>query len=421
MGFFDLEKRKNACSKTDKEYEEYLIADNIKQDFTSNPAYVEVWKNLIVNDKYDTFIIEETKVKDTVGEKTLISYPYTTPVFTIGDYISFLDAKGETTHWVIESLDTLKYYDTKGRITKTNNYFAFVDEFGNEYSYPCIVKEKLVLSGFSDDRYMDTPEGRFEITLQLNSDTIKIKEDTRSLMNNLNFQDESNGIQAFKVTNYVNMSEPNFLKLYAVKDQINELTDDLDNLMADKFKTEYAIEIQEADFEQQIGYSTTLNAIVTKSNIIVDGANIIWESSDDLVGTVNQNGDIDLISTGQVVFTSKFQSNTEVSDTITIDVVAVPSGVIEVRIEPSVNDLLQGESQIYTVYKYIDGIQQVDTFTISVTSSDVPVDNYNFSIISGNSFSVANIEYYTDPLVINCVSDVDASSENISINLKGLW
>lgn len=418
MGFFKAYKRKVACGKTDKEYQECLITEDIIKDFEVSPSYQQVYKNLDYLTLYDTQINDVNKFKATVGDKDLLSYPYDEVKFTIGDYISYNDATKELTHWVLVALDTQHLYRVKGEITKCNNIFKFVDDFGTVYEYPCIIEEKLVLSGLNSGKEMTIPEGRFQITLQLNDDTLKIKEDTRVLFNNLGYQDSKDGVQSTRVTNFVNMTEKYFLKLYVEKDQVNPLLDDIDNLIADRYKSNFSIDIQQEDFSQTTGYSTTLNAIVSENGSVINDIDLIWTSSNELIGTIDQSGNIDLISEGQVVLTVAIDNSLGIMDSITVDVVAIPVGIEETIIEPTNYNIMQGDSRTYDVYKYIDNVAQLDTFTI--VASNVPSENYDIDV-QDNSFTVENIATYSEPLIVELTNNTTLQVSIVNINLKGFW
>lgn len=69
-------------------------------------------------------------------------------------------------------------------------------------------------------------------------------------------------------------------------------------------------------------------------------------------------------------------------------------------VEPNVVEILEGVTTLFSVYKYINKVKQIDTFTI--TSLNVPNSNYVLNIIDGNNFSIQNIQQYIkNPLTIS--------------------
>jgi hypothetical protein len=113
-------------------------------------------------------------------------------------------------------------------------------------------------------------------------------------------------------------------------------------------------------------------------------------------------------------------NNPLITDTITINVVASTTPVTETMISPNETYLIQSDpATVYTVYKLINNVQQADTFTI--TTSGVATAKYECVVISGNSFSVRNIEQDDNVLTVLCTNNVDASTKTISIVLGGLY
>lgn len=92
----------------------------------------------------------------------------------------------------------------------------------------------------------------------------------------------------------------------------------------------------------------------------------------------------------------------------------------EAKILPQKVKILQGETQTYSVYNYIGGIANADTFAISGTSA--PTTNYELTVVDGNHFSVKNKTATSIPLIIHCVDNADSSiTADIVIWLGGVY
>jgi hypothetical protein len=101
-------------------------------------------------------------------------------------------------------------------------------------------------------------------------------------------------------------------------------------------------------------------------------------------------------------------------------IASIPADTGNIRINPNILTIKQGRTQIYTVYKYSGEIQQADTFTI--TASGIPDSYYNLNTINENSFSIENVEKYSEgSLAVLLTSNVDGSNKTINIELGGLW
>lgn len=87
-----------------------------------------------------------------------------------------------------------------------------------------------------------------------------------------------------------------------------------------------------------------------------------------------------------------------------------------VTISPTDLSLLKGTSQTYSVYRYINNVQQPDSFVFSATGE---VGTYECTTVNGNSFTVSNLNKSITPVVVTCVSGL--ITEQFSIQLKGAW
>jgi hypothetical protein len=129
---------------------------------------------------------------------------------------------------------------------------------------------------------------------------------------------------------------------------------------------------------------------------------------------------VTLNSSGSCNILSYVETNISASANALVTVMSGSSTLTEVRVDPNPDFILQGDTTSYNVKLYVDGVQQAETFAFTISGSNVPTDNYTFTTITGNSFSVENIKVYMDnPLVINCVSG--SATKQLSILLKGSW
>ena len=408
MGFYDLYRATTFSTSSDKAIVEGDIVQNIKDNFHSQPNYHQVYKNMVTATPYDV-LISVGNVKDKeVGYKTLISYPYDTYVFDNGDYVDF-DYGNENSTWLITSLDKFSLYEVKGRIERCNNDLKWVDSNGVIQSYKCIVTAGIREDRSRENKNIVTPDGFIDVRVQYNADTDQVTSNNRFLFNG----------KAFRVRSVSDLTDNNIITLTMVKDVINLDMDDVANNIANAYDYNYSISIIQDDFEQLVGYSATLTNTLTLNGDENSSA-VEWVSSDTNIATINESsGLINLVSTGSVVFTARMVDNPAVSDSITVDVVGALSGVSENIISPNVTEVLRGNTQVYTVYNYVDNVQTADTFTI--TASGASSDKYTLSIIDGNSFSITGNDYSSTLLDVLCTNDNDSSTKTINIKLKGLW
>ena len=89
-------------------------------------------------------------------------------------------------------------------------------------------------------------------------------------------------------------------------------------------------------------------------------------------------------------------------------------------ITPEENDILEGDTQTFTIVRYINGNAQNDEYEFSVAG--VPPSNYAFNVLSDNSFSIENIKAYEkNALTISCYNKTTKETTIIDIWLVGGW
>ena len=118
-----------------------------------------------------------------------------------------------------------------------------------------------------------------------------------------------------------------------------------------------------------------------------------------------------------------FETQLQVTDDVVNNVVNgsedVPISGIETKILPTVNFIYLNDTQEFTVYKYINGVANSDSFTI--TANGVPNDNYLLTIINGNKFSIRNNIQSNDLLQVRCKNNTSSEEIVMSIKLVGKW
>lgn len=74
-------------------------------------------------------------------------------------------------------------------------------------------------------------------------------------------------------------------------------------------------------------------------------------------------------------------------------------------IEPNLNEILEGETKMFTVTQYEDGISNTDGFSI-VSLNNIPSEYYALTQIDDNSFSIYNIkQFLSNPLSVKIINN----------------
>ena len=400
MGFYDNYKARVQSTLTDSEYINEDNKNLVIENFENQPNYYTITKNSDLVTTYKVLIVEENKKDNIVGFKKFISYPYTTTQFAIGDYINW-----DSNVWLLTTLDEQYDYSVGGRIIKTNANLKWRDDDNVLITYSCIKSNKATYTGFETGQDVVLPRGNIVIQVQDNTDTSSIPIGKRFIIDGKAY-----------VVHFSHIID-GLLELYMESTASSEY-DDLVNDIANDTVNVYALTINQDDFNQIVGYSSTLSATVKLNGAIVSEG-VTWSTSDATKVSITSGGVVTLLATGNATITCSMTDNPAITDTVTITVVAATTPVSEIRISPATTEILQGDTIIFTVYAYENDVQQADEFTI--TTSGVATSKYICTVISGNSFSVENVETDDTALTVLCTNDVDGSTKTLLITLGGLW
>lgn len=166
MGFYDNYKARVQSTLSDSEFINEDNKNYVIENFENQPNYYEITKNTDLVTTYKVLIVEETKKGNAVGYKKLISYPYDTTQFSIGDYIIW-----ESNTWLLTTLDSQYDYSVTGRIVETNIDLQWIDNSQILQSYRAFVDNKITYTGNDESKYLFLPKGNIIIYVQSNGDT----------------------------------------------------------------------------------------------------------------------------------------------------------------------------------------------------------------------------------------------------------
>jgi len=120
------------------------------------------------------------------------------------------------------------------------------------------------------------------------------------------------------------------------------------------------------------------------------------------------------------LFEAQVQPNDDLVNNIADGSGEISPTTNENKILPEIVKILQSETQLFTVYKYINGVPNTNTFAVSA-SGPVAGTNYTLTTVDGNNFSIANILQSNLPLVITCTNNITSEVVNMNIMLGGKW
>ena len=165
-------------------------SEAIKEGFEESVDYRIVYKNMNYSTTYKTWIYQGNASEKTVGYLHLLSYPYDSIQYKIGDYIQFNyghtdDTPDKYKFWILQSIDTRLLYNVTGRILPCNQSLKWEDESGNIYSYPCYFNTEMTKTNILDSNQgFNVESGALIAIVQQNQDTQTIRVNQRFVLNN---------------------------------------------------------------------------------------------------------------------------------------------------------------------------------------------------------------------------------------------
>lgn len=336
--------------------------------------------------------------------------------FKSGDLVEFENKTSKEKKWYLflKCVETKEGYDLSV-MQECNNLLKWYNENGKLIKLPCIFSNKSIATDFDYNANINLLDGRIRVSTQYNADSLKIKENKRFLFNG----------QAYKVT-YINnhdqsdVNNSNSVTLVTFDMVIDNLSpdDDKQNNIANAQQYNYSLTINQSNIQQSVGYTSQLTYTLTLND--VQSTNFVeWVSNDETICTVDNNGNIELLAEGECVVTCRMISNNLVSDSINIEVVAIPIVEKVNKITPEIYSINQNQTQVYEVKQLENNVDNGSGFNFSCSGASA--SKYVFTKINDNQFSVLSKGYDSNKLVVSCVNLVDGSNVSIQMQLKNLW
>jgi hypothetical protein len=160
----------------------------IKDLFEESVDYRIVYRNMDYSYAYKTWIYEGNAGEKTVGYLHLLSYPYDSVRFKIGDYIQFNyyhtnDEPSKYKYWLLQSLDCRHLYNVHGRMLPCNQVLRWEDN-GVVHTYPCYFNTEMTKTNILDSgQGFNVESGALIAIVQQNEYTSKIYVNQRFVLN----------------------------------------------------------------------------------------------------------------------------------------------------------------------------------------------------------------------------------------------
>lgn len=328
----------------------------------------------------------------------------------------------DNNYWLTYNTESIKSLTADALVTRCNNTLRWIDEDGSLNEIPCAITDiiKQTRDYSTAGSSLVIPAGFFEILCQFNSTSNKIKSNQRFLFGNKDhwfcFRVHGAGVQNYRNQKTFDNMSPGIIRIIVGANFVNEQTDDLVNGVCDVNKNIYSLSINNQNVAGNVGRKIQLT-----STLLFNGStttkSLTWSSDNENVAKIDSNGLLTMIGVGGCEIMCNLTDNPAIFDTIMINVSTGPVLDYEIMITPDKNYILQGDTQVYTAYLWLNGIQQNDIVSFTLSPNIVPLDNYTYTVLTDNSFSITNIKkFLTDSLNVNCVSG--SNSKSIDITLR---
>lgn len=314
--------------------------------------------------------------------------------------------------WIVTDNDDDSTIIKTFQVRRCNNMARWIDpSTGCLHCIPCVINYNAMSSNPTVDKDQLTPNNKYEVIIQGNQETLKIKENQRFIFNGRPFKliGFNNALQTDTISKQATL-------LHWLVELDSKLpTDDYVNCIANAKEYEYSISIDNKIMSQVQGFKGQFNANVTFNNKVVD-RKIIWTSN--RFATVDNFGNFTLTGeAGSIAeITCYIEGNPNIFDTTIINISDVIIPQKELIINPIYNEISEGDFIEFTTDIYIDNIKQPTD--VICTASGVDSKHYNLTNI-GNKFTLKNILMSKSPLTLTFTGD--GLEKVIHIKLKSMF
>lgn len=325
-------------------------------------------------------------------------------------------------YWIVYNKENFDY-PTRGVICRRCiTTFNWIDEWGNLREYPVSIGKPKEASDYVNVQFTN-PGGFNVFYMQLDQYSKYIRPNDRFMVGNDGYW-TSYKVQGGGVANYLreetmNATSTGLLSLICFTYEGNDDTDNLEIGVANYYEKIFTMELDQYEIQQYSGFSTKIIPTIKRGTIIKDNVELSWQSSDENIVTVNENGIITLIDKGEADIICTMTKN----DSVTKSVHIINMGekeegqeeekFYEARIYPNIHEIKQGTSQTYVVEYYEnDNMVSPQEITIKIDRNNVPKQNFVFTT-DDNTFTITNkTKCFESPLKVYInVDDIELNED----------
>ena len=333
-----------------------------------------------------------------------------------GQYYKFaLDGEHEETYICYDRMN-LSTLTADFKVVRCNNVLTWRDEYGNIITLPCYLGTDVTSTNNLIGKDGIVPNARLIILIQAN-------DFTKSIVKNQRFMFEhSTAFKVEEVNNYMQEQgtdgQVTCVKIYINYSAITP-NDNTELNICDYYDVGYTLKINQDNIEQINGFNGTLTATIKNLDEVVEDMEVIWESSDKTVVTIDNEGNYNIVGVDgdKALITCYLKENKEIKDTITIQVVSTVVNDKTIVVNPNVVNILKERQSIVFIPKvYNEGEELPDNVTC-VASGAKPYC-YTLTTVT-NGYLLTILKKSPVPLTLT-FSATDCADYVMNIELIGL-
>lgn len=278
---------------------------DVKTLMKTNPSYFEVSIN---NSKpIPCMIVDDSKTEDV--KEIVLAPGY---ILKRGDYV-----KWDNKIWLVVIVDHQGDIYYRGRMALCSyETLKWTDRYGAIKEYPCVFSFNTKGNfGLKSDRIMTLPDGRRQVIVQANKDTLEINyTSVRFVFNN----------RTWKVVDYDFVSDEGLVYLTLEEDVAKKFLDNIDDRLANYDSLDqYSIQIKNKNLSIVEGENLQLDIVVQKNGILLPYTteDLIFKSTNKNIATVDENGLVTAINHGKCNIEVILKENKDIYTTFSIEVV----------------------------------------------------------------------------------------------------
>lgn len=401
------------------------IKEVVEKSFEVSSTY---WEDIEIEDEFGTLEFRpiiariNRQIDYKVGEKS--SDDYRKVLFQDLDFVPILGSRFrfDKNIWIVYSTNNTRSVTSSAYIRRCNQTINVQDKYGNIHREPCFIENSLINRNPTENEMLTTIKGNRTLYAQFNQWTTEYDIGHRFVFGN----------QSYKMINFAELQrnetfDDDTVRLLVCYIDIDEKSN-YDRFRDSDGKFIGVADYKEFDFQIQTpteikglaGLNATISSSLTLNNEVFE-ENLIYTSSDENIVIVdNLTGFCDFLSDGTATITVHMENKPEIFKEISVIVNVASDDNYENIVEPKNYFVALSQTNSYSVYETLNGIQTDTTFTI--TCDNMTAKHYELDVIDGNNFAITNKKENSNTLLeVKCTNDKDNSYEILFLELGGLF